>query len=665
MNEVSKKVEQLREKLRQYSDEYYNQDNPSVDDYTYDMLMRQLRTLEEEYPDLITPDSPTQQVGGQASSAFQKVNHAVQMGSLQDVFSLEEVAEFDARMLEQLQKPLYVVEPKIDGLSVSLEYQNGVFVRGSTRGNGLVGEDVTHTLKTIAAIPKTIPDPPEYLEVRGEVYMPRERFFSLIAEQEERGEQQFKNPRNAAAGSLRQKDPEIARQRELSVFVFNLQQVRGITFNSHAQTLDYLKEKGFPVSPSYLRCDTIEKAIAEVERIGANRGGYPFDIDGAVIKVDSLSDRELLGSTAKCPRWAIAFKYPPEERETVLRDIEVQVGRTGVLTPTAVFDPILLAGSTVSRATLHNADMIAQKDIRIGDRIIVRKAGDIIPEVVSVSEHAPDSVPYTFPTHCPACGSLVVKEPDEAAWRCDNPACPATKLRRLIHFASRPAMDIEGLGDNMVRQLTDAGLLSTAADIYRLKKEDLLPLERMGEKLAQNLLDAIEASKSRPMPRVLFALGIRGIGARAAELICEAFLTMDRIMAATEEEIAGIYGIGPIMAQSVTEYFSQPQSKILIDELRDCGLQMEMQTPRQEGSELSGLTFVLTGSFERFTREEAKTLIESHGGRVIGSVSKKTDYLVAGENAGSKRAKAEALQIPILTEQELLDRLGKETDDEH
>lgn len=665
MNEVSKKVEQLREKLRQYSDEYYNQDNPSVDDYTYDMLMRQLRTLEEEYPDLITPDSPTQHVGGQASSAFQKVNHAVQMGSLQDVFSLEEVAEFDARMLEQLQKPLYVVEPKIDGLSVSLEYQNGVFVRGSTRGNGLVGEDVTHTLKTIAAIPKTIPDPPEYLEVRGEVYMPRERFFSLIAEQEERGEQQFKNPRNAAAGSLRQKDPEIARQRELSVFVFNLQQVRGITFNSHAQTLDYLKEKGFPVSPSYLRCDTIEKAISEVKRIGANRGGYPFDIDGAVIKVDSLSDRELLGSTAKCPRWAIAFKYPPEERETVLRDIEVQVGRTGVLTPTAVFDPILLAGSTVSRATLHNADMIAQKDIRIGDRIIVRKAGDIIPEVVSVSAHAPDSVPYTFPTHCPACGSLVVKEPDEAAWRCDNPACPATKLRRLIHFASRPAMDIEGLGDNMVRQLTDAGLLSTAADIYRLKKEDLLPLERMGEKLAQNLLDAIEASKSRPMPRVLFALGIRGIGARAAELICEAFLTMDRIMAATEEEIAGIYGIGPIMAQSVTEYFSQPQSKILIDELRDCGLQMEMQTPRQEGSELSGLTFVLTGSFERFTREEAKTLIESHGGRVTGSVSKKTDYLVAGENAGSKRAKAETLQIPILTEQELLDRLGKETDDEH
>ncbi len=660
MKSPEQEIAELRQTLLQYSNEYYNLDAPSVDDYTYDTLMHRLRDLEAEYPQFASPDSPTVKVGGQASNAFEKVEHTVQMGSLQDVFSSEEIVAFTERISEQLPDAVYVVEPKIDGLSVSLEYQNGVFVRGSTRGNGFVGEDVTHTLNTITDIPKTIADPPEYLEVRGEVYMPRKQFELLTKKQDENGETPFKNPRNAAAGSLRQKDAAIAKERGLSVFIFNLQQVQGVTFHSHAETLDYLKEKGFPVSPSYQVCHNSAEVVQEIERIGELRSSYPFDIDGAVVKVDSLSEREELGSTAKCPRWAIAFKYHPEQRETVLRDIEITVGRTGVLTPTAVFDPVELAGSTVGRATLHNADLIAQKDIRIGDTIAVRKAGDVIPEVVAVVAHGKDSAPFVFPNRCPACGEPVVKKEDEAAWRCENPECPATRLRNLIHFCSRPAMDIDGMGDAIIEQLVGADLLHSVADIYDLTEADLLPLERMGEKSVQNLLTSIENSKQQPLHRVLFALGIRGVGAKAAELVCSKFPDMEQISTVTADGLTEIDGIGPVIADSIVQYFSLPQSKALVSRLAEAGLQMKAQQQEKESAIFDGLTFVLTGTLSTMTRNEAAALITSHGGKVTGSVSKKTDFVVAGENAGSKRTKAEALQIPILSEQELLDKLKEE-----
>ena len=515
LQQAKQQAEQLREQIEYYSKLYYEKDDPAISDYEFDQLMHRLIDLEEQFPELLTPDSPTHRVGGRASNSFAPVEHLVQMGSLQDVFSSEEVREFDQKVRQQLEHPLYVVEPKIDGLSVSLEYRDGVLVRGSTRGDGFVGEDVTENLRTIASIPLRLTEPVEYLEVRGEVYMPVKSFEKVVAQQELNEEKPFKNPRNAAAGSLRQKDAKITGSRGLSIFVFNVQQIRGKTLTKHAESLDYLKSLGLPVSPRYHIVHDIEQAIAEIEQIGQNRAKLDFDMDGAVIKVNDFAQRDLMGSTNKFPRWAIAFKYPPEVKETTLRSIEVAVGRTGVLTPTACFDSVFLAGTTVARATLHNEDFIHQFGLCIGDTIQVRKAGDIIPEVIGVTHHAEDAQPYEMPTVCPSCGAPVVHLEDEAALRCVNPECPAQALRNIIHFASRDAMDIEGLGTAVATQLVEKDMVHSAADIYTLTREQLLTLDKFKEKSADNLLNAIEASKQNNLDKLLFGFGIRNIGDKA------------------------------------------------------------------------------------------------------------------------------------------------------
>lgn len=654
MQSALERIEHLRKILNQYADEYYNQDNPSVSDYEYDMLMNELKQLEKEHPEYVTGDSLTQKVGGTPSSQFSKVQHVVQMGSLQDVFSFEEIREFDERV-RKLIVPEYVVETKIDGLSVSLEYENGVLVRGSTRGDGFVGEDVTENLKTIRSIPKVLKQPVPFLEVRGEVYMPREVFQNLVKEQELNEEVPFKNPRNAAAGSLRQKDSSVTAKRSLDIFVFNIQRLEGVEVITHHEGLDFLKELGFQVSPRYTVFSSIEDAILEIQDIGAHREQFSFDIDGAVVKVNNLADRELLGYTAKYPKWAVAFKYPPEEKETQLLDIEISVGRTGALTPTAVFEPVLLAGSSVSRAVLHNQDYITEKDIRLGDRIVIRKAGDIIPEVVRSVSHQPDSVPYQIPPVCPSCGMEAVRSEDEAVLRCVNPFCPATLLKNLIHFASRDAMNIEGLGPANVEALVQNGLLHTAADLYTLKekREELLSMERMGKKSVDNLLENIENSKQNDLAKLIFAFGIRNVGQKGSELICEHFGTMEQIMEADEEEIAQIDGVGQVMARNLEQFFQMPQTKELIQKLKQAGVNMS-HAAKARGDLLSGLTFVITGTLSGFTRKEAKDIIERNGGKVAGSVSSKTNYLLAGEAAGSKRKKAEELGVKILSEEEFL-----------
>lgn len=659
MSEVTARVEELRRMLNQYAKQYYDQDNPSVSDYEYDMLMNELKQLEQEHPELVTPDSPTQHVGGEASSLFEKVTHVVQMGSLQDVFSLDGVREFDERIRKTIPDAEYVVEAKIDGLSVSLEYTNGIFTRGSTRGDGFVGEDVTQNLKTIPTIPRRLPRPIPYLEVRGEVYMPRSTFWELVKQQELNGEAPFKNPRNAAAGSLRQKDPTIAARRGLALFVFNVQRIEGETLTTHSQSLDFLKEMGFPVSPWYHTFSKIDDVLCDIEKIGENRDGFSFDIDGAVVKVNDLSSREQLGSTAKYPKWAVAFKYPPEEKESTLQEIEISVGRTGVLTPTAIFEPVLLAGTSVGRAVLHNQDYITEKDIRIGDRIVIRKAGEIIPEVVRSVSHQPGSVPYRIPERCPACGEAAVREEGEAALRCINPFCPATLLKNLIHFASRDAMNIDGLGPAVMEQLVEAGMVRDEADLYHLDREALIGLERMGEKSADNLLAAIERSKQNDLALLLFALGIRNVGKKGAELICERFPEINQIMAASCEEITEIDGVGQVMAERVTEYFSREKSRELIARLRAAGVNMTHEI-RSRGSLLSNLTFVITGTLNHFTRNEAKAIIEKNGGKVSGSVSKKTSYLLAGEAGGSKLDRAAVLGVPVLSEEEFLAMLDRE-----
>lgn len=654
-------MQQLTAKLLQYNDEYYNQDNPSVPDDVYDKLMARLRELETQHPEYAAPDSPTKRVGGSASAIFTKVQHTVQMASLQDVFSLEEVDEFDARMRQITDSP-YVVEVKIDGLSVSLEYENGVFSRGSTRGDGFVGEDVTQNLLTIPAIPKRLKAPVEYLEVRGEVYMPKETFAYLAQQQEANGEAPFKNPRNAAAGSLRQKDSAVTAKRGLSIFVFNVQQSRGITFHSHKESLDWLASQGFAVSPRYTLCQTAEQVKAEIETIGSLRQSFSFDMDGAVVKVDNLADREAIGSTAKFPKWAVAFKYPPEEKETVLRQIEISVGRTGVLTPTAVFDPVQLAGTTVSRATLHNQDNITQKDIRLGDIVVVRKSGDIIPEVVMVKSHGPDSVPYRMPDTCPSCGEKAVREEGEAALRCVNPFCPATLLKNLTHFASRDAMNIDGLGPSIMEGLVNQGLVKSPADLYDLTKDQLLTLERMGEKSADNLLAALENSKQAGLARLLFAFGVRNIGQKGAQLICRRFSTWEELLAAGQEELASVDGVGGIMAQNLYEFLHRPETLAQMKRLKAAGVDLT-QSNQAAGSALAGMTFVITGTLPTLSRKEAQTMIEQAGGKVTGSVSKKTNYLLAGEAAGSKLEKAQSLGIPVLSQEDLLSMLpqGEET----
>ncbi len=652
---AEKRIQELRDLVRYHSRLYYELDNPELDDYEYDLLYHELLDLEEKYPDLKTPDSPTQKVGGAASLKFEPVKHIVQMGSLQDVFSYEELFEFDERVRSVIEKPEYVVEPKIDGLSVSLEYRNGVFVRGSTRGDGFVGEDVTHNLMTINSIPKRINCPEvSYLELRGEVYISKDTFRKLVDAQEIVGERPFKNPRNAAAGSLRQKDPKISAKRGLDIFIFNIQQCEGKTFTTHSETLDFVKELGFPVSVSYNRYKNISDAVDNIKFIGENRENYNFDIDGAVIKVNSLADREILGATAKYPKWAVAFKYPPEEKITTLLNIEVQVGRTGAITPTAVFEPIQLAGTVVSRAVLHNQDFIDAKDINIGDKIIVRKAGEIIPEVVALAEKGPNPGTFRLPEFCPACGTKAVREDDEAVLRCPNPDCPAQLLRNLIHFASRDAMDIDGMGPAVLTMLVDRGIIKSQADIYSLKPEDISSAERMGEKSAANLMASIEKSKKAGLSRLLFALGIRNIGQKAADALAQNFGTMDAVMAARLEDISAIDGFGEVMAKSLIEYFSLPQSKKLIEKLKEHGVLMEAEK-KVVSDKLYGFTFVLTGTLPTMSRDEASAIIIANGGKVASSVSKKTDYVLAGEKAGSKLNKAESLGIKIIDENEFME----------
>lgn len=654
----AKRAQELRDKLNYYSRKYYVDDDPEIEDYEYDMLQRELKAIEDKYPDLVTPDSPTVRVGGSAENLFSKVEHRVRMESLQDAFSFAEIEEFDRRVRETERDVHYVVEPKIDGLSVSLEYTNGVLTRGSTRGDGDVGEDVTANLRTVRSIPLKIKTPLPFLEVRGEVYMPKSVFASLVTRQELDGEKPFKNPRNAAAGSLRQKDSKVTAGRGLDIFVFNVQQIEGAELSTHKQSLDFLREQGFHTIPFYTRFDNITDVISELKRIGEIRSGLEYDIDGAVIKVDDFAQRERLGSTSKFPKWAVAFKYPPEEKTTKLVDIEIGVGRTGVLTPTAVFEPVLLAGSTVSRATLHNQDFITEKDIRIGDEVAVRKAGDIIPEVVRVVSHAENSVPYILPSICPSCSAPVIREEGEAAVRCVNPECPAQLLRNVIHFCSRDAMDIEGLGDALVEKFIAENLISNVADIYDITAGEIMMLEGHQEKSAKNLVEAIGRSKKNDLSRLLFALGIRHIGQKAAKLLSEYFGDIDSIIAASEEEIAEIDGFGGIMAKSAAEFFSMTQTADLIERLKAAGVNMKSLKGKSDDQRFAGLTFVLTGTLPTLSRKEATEIIENLGGKASSSVSKKTSYVVAGEEAGSKLQKATDLGIPVITQDDLLKMAG-------
>ena len=656
----AKHAQELRDKLNYYSRKYYVDDDPEIEDYEYDMLQRELKAIEDKYPDIVTPDSPTVRVGGSAENLFSKVEHRVRMESLQDAFSFAEIEEFDRRVRETERDVHYVVEPKIDGLSVSLEYTNGVLTRGSTRGDGDVGEDVTANLRTVRSIPLKIKTPLPFLEVRGEVYMPKSVFASLVTRQELDGEKPFKNPRNAAAGSLRQKDSKVTAGRGLDIFVFNVQQIEGAQLSSHKQSLDFLREQGFHTIPFYTRFDNITDVISELKRIGEIRSGLEYDIDGAVIKVDDFAQRERLGSTSKFPKWAVAFKYPPEEKTTKLVDIEIGVGRTGVLTPTAVFEPVLLAGSTVSRATLHNQDFITEKDIRIGDEVAIRKAGDIIPEVVRVVSHAENSVPYILPSICPSCSAPVIREEGEAAVRCVNPECPAQLLRNVIHFCSRDAMDIEGLGDALVEKFISENLISNVADIYDITAGEIMMLEGHQEKSAKNLVEAIERSKQNDLSRLLFALGIRHIGQKAAKLLSEHFGDIDSIVAASEEEIAEIDGFGGIMAKSAAEFFSMTQTADLIERLKTAGVNMKSLKEKSDDQRFAGLTFVLTGTLPTLSRKEATEIIENLGGKASSSVSKKTSYVVAGEEAGSKLQKATDLGIPVITQDDLLKMAGRE-----
>ena len=653
LEQAQQRVLELRRVIEYNNRLYYDQDAPELADFEYDALNRELKELEAQFPQLITPDSPTQHVGGTPSGKFAKVTHAVKMESLQDAFSYEEIRDFDRRVRGEGIEPRYVVEVKIDGLSVSLEYENGAFVRGSTRGDGVVGEDVTKNLATIKDIPKKLLNAPEFLEVRGEVYMPHAAFEQLVEEQELNDKQPFKNPRNAAAGSLRQKDSKITAGRGLSIFVFNIQQIRGKELHSHQESLDYVKQLGFVVSPRYHSFDNIEDAIAEIEAIGQMRGTLPFDIDGAVIKVDDFAQRAMLGSTNKFPRWAVAFKYPPEEKETELQQIDITVGRTGVLTPTAVFAPVQLAGTTVSRAILHNEDFIRQLDVRIGDRILVRKAGDIIPEVVAVTQHKDGSEPYQMPQVCPSCGAPAVHLEGEAALRCVNPECPAQALRNIIHFASRNAMDIDGLGKAVAAQLVSKGYVHSAADLYDLTEEQLMTLEKFKEKSARNLLNAIEASKGNNLDKLLFGLGIRNIGEKAAALIAEHFRSMQAVREAGEEQLSEIDGFGAVMAQSVVAFFAKEGTEDLIRRLADAGVNMEWHG-EEKTDKLAGKTIVVTGTLPTLSRSEAEALITKNGGKASGSVSKKTAYVLAGEAAGSKLTKAQQLGVPVIDEETFL-----------
>lgn len=648
---VQKEIEKLRREIEKHSKLYYVYDAPVISDYEFDMLMNRLKALEAEHPELITPDSPTQRVGGTPLSQFEPVQHQVPLESLTDVFSFEELFAFGDRMDASLTEAHdYVVEPKIDGLSMSLEYENGIFVRGATRGDGLTGENVTENLRTVRSLPLRIENAPERLIVRGEVYMSKAVFEELNEQREIRGEALLANPRNAAAGSMRQLDPKVAASRKLDIICFNLQYSSGEPYETHAQTLDAMREMGFPVV-DYKPFDNIHDCVQRIEWLGEHRGELPFDMDGAVIKINSLAQRRVLGSTAKAPRWAVAFKYPPEKKESRVLDIVVQVGRTGVLTPKVIVEPVRLAGTTVSAATLHNQDNIDRLDLRIGDTVLLQKAGEIIPEVLSVNKakRPEGTVPFVLPSVCPECGSPVVRDEDGAALRCTSPECPAQRLRNLAHFASREAMDIEGLGISVCESLINAGLVNSAADLYSLDAERVAALDRMGEKSAANLLASVEKSKSAGLSRLLCAFGIRQVGQKAAKVLAGYYADLDSLMEADLDELTRIPDIGGITANYIVEWFRNPQSQHLIGRLREAGVDFSSHEEKKD-DRFAGLTFVLTGTLQQYTRDEASAIIESYGGKASGSVSKKTSYVLAGENAGSKLTKAESLGIPILSE---------------
>lgn len=656
--QIKSEYEQLCKQAEQHNFNYYVLDDPTIEDDEYDRLMRRIKEIEAENPEIVSESSPTQHVGGYAINTFEKVTHEVQMGSLQDVFSKGELYEFDERVKKAVGKAVYCVEPKIDGLSVSLEYKDGIFTRGSTRGDGFVGEDITKNLKTIKTIPMKLNEKIPFIEVRGEVYMPKADFEKLVRKQLENDEQPAKNPRNAAAGSLRQKDSRVTASRGLDIFVFNLQRIEGRELTCHSESLDYMKSLGFNVIDGYKTFDNIEDAVSRIMEIGENRQSYSYDIDGAVIKVDNFELRNELGSTAKVPKWAVAFKYPPEEKETKLLDIEINVGRTGALTPVAVFEPVWLAGTTVSRAVLHNQDYIDSKDIRIGDIIAVRKAGDIIPEVVRSVSHAENSEPFVIPHICPVCHGKAERAEDEAVIRCVNIDCPAQLLKNIEHFASRPAMNIDGLGEAVVKQLVENSLISTVADLYTLQQQDLEMLPGFAKVSASKLIANIENSKTNSPDRLLFALGIKGIGQKNAQLLMKHFGSIEKLSETSPEEISAVENFGDILANNIFTALHEPHMTELIERLKSYGVNTVYQSD-VKSDKLAGLTFVITGTLPDMTRDEAKTLIEQNGGKCSGSVSKKTSYVLAGEEAGSKLTKAQQLGVTVISQQQLIEMIGE------
>ena len=656
IEQAKKRVEELVPLLKYYTQMYFD-DKQVVSDYEYDMLMRELKQIEAEFPELIREDSPTQRVGSSIKKGFEKVTHEIPLQSLQDVFTFGEVRDFDERVKKVAEENnielKYVVETKIDGLSAALEYKNGILVRGATRGNGIVGEDVTENLKTIKTIPKKLKEPIDII-VRGEVFIGKEEFEKLNSDRILSEEEQFANARNAAAGSLRQLDSKITAKRPLDIYIFNVQKSDTVEFTSHYESLKYLEKLGFNVNPVKILCNDIEEAIAAIEKIGEDREKISFGIDGAVVKVDNLELREKLGTTYKTPKWAVAYKYPPEKKETKLKDIICQVGRTGAITPMAILEPVVVAGSKISKTTLHNEDYIKERDIRIGDTVIIQKAGDVIPEVIEVNKkkRTGEEQEFKMPTVCPVCGAQAVREEGEAAWYCNGIECPAKLYRGIIHFASREAMDINGLGEAIIEELINRGLISNITDIYKLRFEDIASLKKNGKKFAQNLMDAIEESKHRDLYRLVNALGIRHVGVKLAKSLCKTYDTMDKLMAATYEELYMKEEIGKIIAESIYSFFKEEQTIDLINKLKEYGV--NMQAIKEEGTDerFAGLTFVLTGTLEKYSREEAQEIIEKYGGKTSGSVSKKTSYVLAGEAAGSKLTKAQELGIKIITEQE-------------
>ncbi len=656
--QAKERIEELRKKTEYYATKYYDEDKPEISDFEYDMMMVELRNLEKDFPEFASKDSLTQKVGGHVKEGFEKVTHEVPLQSLQDVFSLEEVEEFDERIKKQavengVKNLKYVVETKIDGLSAALEYKNGVFVRGATRGNGLVGEDVTENLKTVKTIPMEINDKIN-ITVRGEVFISKKDFEEMNNKREEKGEELFANARNAAAGSLRQLDSKITKNRPLDIYIFNVQKIEGKNFSSHFEELEYLAKLGFNVNPVRIPCNNIDEVKEAIKKIGEMREGLTYGIDGAVVKVDDLAFREILGSTVKVPRWAVAYKYPPERKETILKDIVCQVGRTGVITPMAILEPVNLAGSNISKTTLHNEDFIKEKDLKIGDTVVIQKAGDVIPEIVEVVKNKRDGSERDFemPKVCPVCGALAVREEGESAIRCTGVECPAKLFRNLVHFVSREAMNIDGLGENIIQQLLDKKLIENIADIYELKFEDIASLKKNGKKFAQNLVDAIENSKKNDLYRLITALGIRHVGEKASKVLARKYKNMENLAKADFEELKQIEDIGDIMANSIVEFFSQEQTKDLIERLKNAGVNMKCLEEESNDNRFEGKTFVLTGSLSEFTRKEAEEIIEKYGGKTSSSVSKKTTYLLAGEEAGSKLTKAQSLGITIISEQE-------------